>query len=67
MLPGVRVSSEARMLLDPIVVWEVSHVAVLVGPVLALRGALGSIGVASTFPAGHSEFPTEGSPPRSSP
>lgn len=55
------------MLLDPIVVWEVSHVAVLVGPVLALRGALGSIGVASTFPAGHSEFPTEGSPPRSSP
>jgi hypothetical protein len=52
-LPLIRVSSDARTVLDPIVSWEVSHVAVLVGPVLALSGVLGAIGVSSTSPAGH--------------
>lgn len=50
-LPLVRVSTDARTLLDPLVSWSRAHVAVLAGGGLALGGILSTVGVSSTYSA----------------
>jgi len=54
-LPLVRMTTDARNLLDPLIPWELAHVPVLVGPALALGAVFGAIGVSSTYPAGDAE------------
>ena len=54
-LPLVRMTTDARTLLDPLIGWEIAHVPVLVGPALALGAVFGAIGVSSTYPAGDPE------------
>lgn len=55
-LPLVRITTDARRLLDPLVEWERAFVPVLAGPSLALAGILRSVGVSSTYRAGNAEF-----------
>lgn len=52
-LPLLRVSTDARSLLDPLVTWRRAHVPVLAGASLNLSGVIGAIGVSSTYGAGH--------------
>lgn len=52
-LPLLRVSTDARALLDPLVTWRQAHVPVLAGASLNLSGVIGAIGVSSTYGAGH--------------
>jgi len=52
-LPLVRITTDARHLLDPLVEWERAFVPVLAGPSLALAGILRSVGVSSTYAVGN--------------
>ncbi len=52
-LPLVRVSTNARTFIDPLVSWDFSHVPVLAATALALTGVVDRVGLASTHPAGH--------------